>query len=169
MELVGLGSCRTTCTLLDADKAWEALASNSSSFMLQDGQVRVSSTRRENPLYISQTGDRNSGGYSLTSISEITATDGGDDYLSWGGDETDDADDDMITYPPRNFNMRPSNALRGAGPMSTRRSSDGDPPASLLVAGGGFCSFGFAALDVNASSNLGELESDSDFSLPTAL
>ena len=156
-----------TCTLLDAkpinaDKDWEALASNSSSFMLEDGRVRVSSTRRENPLYVSQTSDRDSGAYSITSISEITDQCAeSEDYLSWAGDEADDTNDDMITYPHRKFNMRPSNALCGAGPMRTRRSSDDDPhpPAEgarpLLV--GDFRGFGFvtrtpgfASLDVSA-------------------
>ena len=205
----------TLTRLLDADKARKALASNSSSFMLQDGQVRVTSTRRENPLYSSQTGDRDSGAYSITSISELRERcagggGGSEDYLSWGGDEADDADDVTIIDPNRKFNMRPSNALRGAGPMSTHRSSDGDPPAGdaddvtiiypnqkfnmrpsngLRGAGpmstrrssdgdplaegarptSGFEGFGFATLDVNASSNLGEQESDHDDSFPTAL
>ena len=173
-----------TFTQLDADKAREALASNNSSFTLQEGRVRVSSTRRENPLYSSQTGDRDSGAFSLTSISEIEeqyayagGADGPEDYLSWGGgrDEAEDADDVMITYPHRKFNMRPSNALRGAGPILTRRSSDDDaPPAEgayplLVGGGGGFRGFGFATLDMSVSSNLGDLESDNDFSLPTSL
>ena len=77
------------CNLLDADKAREALQSNNSSFMLQDGRVRVSSTRRVNPLFGSQTGNCDSGADGPTSISEIEEC----AELSWGRDEADEADD----------------------------------------------------------------------------
>lgn len=115
------------CNLLDADKAREALQSNNSSFMLQDGRVRVSSTRRVNPLFGSQTGNCDSGADGPTSISEIEEECA---ELSWGRDEADEADDAFdvtVTYPHRKFSMRPSGALHGAGVMPRRYSGDDDP------------------------------------------